>query len=119
MVCSSVNSQLIYQQTIPFLTPIINCDSITIGIYTGLSKSVQPNQNILVAPNPTKGQVSVSAIKEIQNIKLYNAEGKLVQEIKPNRSGATTFNMNHNKGLYFLQLIMKDGSIKTSKIIRE
>ena len=72
-----------------------------------------------VYPNPTQGQVSIPQNKDLVRIQLFNLKGQLLQEIQPNRSSETMVNIEGSPGMYFLRFQMEDGSISSTKIIKQ
>ena len=66
--------------------------------------------NISVFPNPSKGKINILTDLEIQQIKLYNVDGKLIlNTTSPN------FTIN-NIGVYFVKIITDQG-LSVKKII--
>lgn len=71
---------------------------------------------ISIWPNPTKEILNINCLNNttISSIKIYNLQGKLIQEDKNN-----TINVgNLSKGLYFVKVITEEGEV-TKKFIKE
>jgi hypothetical protein len=54
---------------------VINCDSV-------LGTADANSENVSLYPNPTKDFVTIKSDKEIQNIAIYDAQGKLINNMK-------------------------------------
>lgn len=74
-------------------------------------------KEIIIAPNPTKGEINISKLKNIKTIKINAIDGKLVKEIAVNNRLTLKVNMPSNKGIYFLEIINNSGVKYTRKII--
>ncbi|OUR92375.1 hypothetical protein A9Q87_07815 [Flavobacteriales bacterium 34_180_T64] len=80
-------------------------------------------ENIKVFPNPTKGNVTVSNIQnlDLKTLEIYNVLGGLIKKQSLNSELDHIFlNLtNLNQGVYFLRLKSNSGGIKTQKLIIE
>ncbi len=77
--------------------------------------------SVKIYPNPSTGVINIEAKSLIGavNYSLTTIEGKIVKEGIYNSSSTLTLDLsNENKGVYFLQLLNKEGS-KTYKVVRE
>ena len=77
-------------------------------------------ENIRVYPNPTRGEISISNIQDIdlKTVQVYNVLGKLIKTIVP-KIGVAKMNINLselNKGIYLIKLETREGAYKTQKI---
>jgi hypothetical protein len=72
---------------------------------------------LIVFPNPSSGNFNISGLTDQSSIEIYDISGKLI-------FGAETRDNNFNidlsdraKGIYFCKEKMKNGAIRTNKII--
>lgn len=81
---------------------------------TNLKNEVFTGKKLLkIFPNPTENNFSISGIKNIEYIEIYDEYGKLLKKIKNN------FNLSvESSGVYFLK-IYTNSQIYNSKIIRQ
>ena len=83
-------------------------------------KTIQPNFNIILPPNPTKGIVNIYynlPTKEIPYLYIYNSVGKAVYSAKSD-NGMFTIN-NLPNGIYFVRFETKDYKVNRKLIIVE
>lgn len=72
--------------------------------------------NVSIYPNPFKDVLKISDIKGVKSISLNDMSGRQVKSLAP----ATEVNLSNLKeGLYIVNLIMEDGSIKSFKAIKK
>jgi len=75
------------------------------------------NETLKIYPNPTSGIINISSENKLNNIKLYNPLGKLIQ----------TFTVNYNqlelsylpKGIYLLKITDNTKNVQYQKIIKK
>ncbi|MEG1591558.1 fibronectin type III domain-containing protein [Chryseobacterium sp.] len=73
-------------------------------------------ENLSVYPNPFTDQITISGDLPLQSVTVYDASGKIVKEIKGN---ARTISLQQiPSGIYMMKLIMKNGSSKTIKTVK-
>lgn len=89
--------------------PDAPCDTLIDG-RTGIESDFQEHQ-LLIYPNPASNRLSVESLySDIQEIYLYNSEGKLITIFKP---GCNSFEINTSQlenGFYFLNIHTRDFS---------
>ena len=83
----------------------------TVGIQT---EKISVN----VFPNPTSDFISFSSSTNIKSISIFDNNGKLIEQINPNRFTFTMDLRSYAKGIYYAE-ISNDNQIKTEKIIRK
>jgi hypothetical protein len=71
-----------------------------------------------IFPNPTSSNWNVKSINEVTNVIIYDALGKQVLTLNPNRKDFSINSESLNSGLYFAQLSSSNGT-KTLKLIKE
>lgn len=84
---------------------------------TGLIDFEISNENVVLFPNPTSGQIKISYANEIKEIRLFNLVGEelSVFNISNNQSNLT-LNLNYPSGIYFLR-INSGNELVTKKIV--
>jgi len=75
------------------------------------------NNKIQVSPNPFTDLVTISDISNVRSISVTDISGKQVRTIKNPSSPVHLGDLS--TGIYFINLKMKDGSIKTIKTIKK
>lgn len=86
-----------------------------------LVKNESLANQIKAYPNPTSGLVAVELNKVSSNVEatLFNSLGQIVFSKKYENSNQISFEINSQKGLYFLQLISSSQKTEMIKIIKE
>lgn len=75
-------------------------------------------QTIKIFPNPVKDVLKIEAQSSIERIEVYNLNGEMMQNLKPN-SFSATINFGHfPAGVYLLKTITKE-KVSTQKIIKK
>ncbi|MCD2259266.1 T9SS type A sorting domain-containing protein [Psychroserpens luteolus] len=96
-------------------------DDITVKIWSpdALSTEEFENENAFTYfPNPVKGELTLNAQKNIQNVAVYNMLGQEVLRTAPN-AVESTINMNTlSQGAYFVQVTIGDVT-ETVRIIKQ
>ncbi|KAA9345757.1 T9SS type A sorting domain-containing protein [Adhaeribacter soli] len=75
---------------------------------------------VSIYPNPARGQITIDfPTYRNAKAKLYNVQGKLVQEIALDQPKTTLSTSGLNKGIYLLKLNSTSGQVFTKKIVLE
>ena len=74
--------------------------------------------SVLIAPNPTKGVVSVNGKSTIHSIQLFDVQGRVLTTQIVNNSQSVLDVSNYTNGIYFVKVATEKGS-KVEKIIKE
>ena len=107
----SARQQLINQSSWQFSGDTKNCTTV------GLNEAKQNDNNFSVYPIPSQGVVTVEVQKVNANdlLRIYNARGMLVQELRLN-SGANKVDLsNYADGLYLFRLGVKEEKVLLSR----
>jgi hypothetical protein len=73
---------------------------------------------VTVTPNPTRGTVRVSADRDIENVRILTADGKLLNTVTLH-DRATTLDLGHYDGnLFLIEVRFKDGSSVVKKVVK-
>ncbi|HEX8563168.1 MAG TPA: T9SS type A sorting domain-containing protein [Flavobacterium sp.] len=75
------------------------------------------DQSVRAYPNPSSGQVTISANDVIDSIQIYDVQGRLLQSSLPAQKEITLDVSNRSVGLYFLKITTAKGNA-TIKMIR-
>ena len=123
---SSLDNDTNPQVPISSLQGVSPFNSNKIGTLTITLDSVLNLNDVLVEevkifPNPTKGQITISNIQNInlKKVEVYNIFGSLVNSVDV-KDDLYTINLNLNtlqKGIYLLKLNTLEGKSKTQKLI--
>ena len=88
--------------------------------FVGISDYSIPTANIIVYPNPTSGQLTVSSSEAIRNITIYDLSGRLVESVDVNADMQVNLNVARlNSGVYFIKTQLENQQTKTSKFIKQ
>lgn len=95
---------------------------LTINLDSVLSSSEVPAlENISIYPNPSKGNVTISNIQnmDLEKIEVYNVLGSLVKQVnvKQNLSKLSLDLSSTNNGIYLLKISDKKGASHTQKLV--
>ncbi|MEJ5049913.1 peptide-N-glycosidase F-related protein [Chryseobacterium culicis] len=72
--------------------------------------------DVNIYPNPTSDFVNIKSKVEVNSISIFNAEGrKLAETYKENRIDLSSY----STGIYFLSIVLKDGTTFKHKIIKK
>lgn len=78
---------------------------------------------LVVYPNPLADRIYIRSSKPVQRVQLYSLTGQVVLQKEYRQSQAAvilmTIGTNLPTGIYMLRVIQADGSIQTSKVIKE
>jgi large repetitive protein len=83
----------------------------------GIEEQMQKPE-IIIFPNPSSGEFQIENSKQIDDIRIYNALGAQVYE-KTVNSEQLTVNLNIPDGIYFVQVICKEGTVARKVIIQK
>ena len=84
------------------------------------SENTKTIDNIKIFPNPSKGKITLSNIKNIdfESVKIYSVLGRLVKDIHVEKGASKLdIDLSHlNRGIYLLNL-KSDDSSATKKLV--
>lgn len=91
--------------------------TIYVDACTGLSSVASAQEDVIIYPNPTKGEFTVYGLQSAVELIVYNLFGEKIVSKTVNRK-QETINLSGASGIYFLQVKTENG-IVTRKIIKE
>ncbi|MDR3047187.1 MAG: T9SS type A sorting domain-containing protein [Bacteroidales bacterium] len=116
----STTDEGIYRDTL-FLTSVEGCDSIVylrLWAIQGLRIQQHPIERVTLYPNPTRHTLTVSAGTLIQQIEIYDLNGRRIAILPENGKKEMTCDMqNYQAGIYFIKVKTEKGII-TKKAIK-
>ena len=87
-------------------------------VFNGPAAVEEADEEWIVAPNPTDGMLSIMG-PMIQKVEIYNVVGQLVFE-KPMGGESMTVDMSSMpSGLYFVNLLHRNGGMKIRKLLKQ
>ncbi len=91
-----------------------NCSSLSTGIFI-------KNKRLKIYPNPGKNNVVISLQdknKKLNNVRIFDAKGRLVKEIKDYNSQKIEVNtVNFSSGVYIIEITTNNNKLVSSKFI--
>ena len=85
---------------------------------TGISE-LPPNKNqLIIAPNPASGAITISAAAEIQQLQIFDIVGRLVHSHAPTSKEVVFDTGILEKGVYLVRALLKDGAVQRGKIVK-
>lgn len=99
------------------------CDEAYMGIFVDLPVSVESlssEQPVRIYPNPATDRVYIEAGDQVvKNAKLRDLSGRLLARAAERSSGGWEMDLSgYTRGVYLLQVQLKDGRLVTQKVIR-
>jgi hypothetical protein len=86
------------------------------------ARETNPTSTLKVYPNPTQNEVFITTngTEKVKNILIFDAVGKLIQQINQIQSTETTISLtNALSGLYVLEIELETGEKIYQKLIKE
>lgn len=82
-------------------------------------EELHQQNKVLLYPNPTTNQFTISADQEIiQSILISNIEGKIIHDELINKLKVTIDSDSYPKGIYFVKIQLTNGSSVTKKLVK-
>ncbi|MCB0400471.1 MAG: T9SS type A sorting domain-containing protein [Flavobacteriales bacterium] len=73
--------------------------------------------NIALFPNPTRSNVQLTGLKDIDSIMVYDAKGSLVKQVTWNKRSDQYITLPDTKGLFFIQITTNGKEKLTKKVM--
>lgn len=94
----------------------VNSTLSTEQVYSSLSTTDIAKKNIKIYPNPTSDVVNIQANQAVVKVNVYNLAGQQVFS----RANTSSFNIQSlNKGVYLIEVTLKDGQKIQTKLIKK
>ncbi len=88
------------------------------GTTLAVTESVKDKDKVNVYPNPTKGDVNISADSIIKSIEIYDAQGRIIQKQTGINAKNTKVSLHNNiSGLYMFKIITEQNTLM-KKVIK-
>ena len=99
-----------------FLVPDLGLVQYTLDLSTmGISNPETNLSDIVIYPNPTSGILNIHSEKEVENIVIFDLNGKKITETKSSR-----INLSYlPKGVYLVHIKLMNGKTETKKIVKQ
>ncbi len=87
--------------------------------YTANKSSLE--KNVMIYPNPSNGKFRIEGVDEISYLKIISSEGRLIEEKSEfDYDNKMEIDLsNYPEGIYFMQILWKDGLRSMNKLIKE
>ena len=95
--------------------------SVTVNACTGLEETSVVDLKITIAPNPNKGDFTITASHATENgiIEIYNSLGQLVLTEKVKTNGNNIHLLEQVSGIYLVRWIENNGILGTFRMVKE
>lgn len=98
------------------ITGEIQTDEMMVDVLLGLEEDL--SSKIAVYPNPTSGKLWIETEEPIESIKINDALGSEINQLKPTEK-TTVINLSYfPNGVYLVQVLTKDG-LRTFKVVKK
>lgn len=113
------NNQIFQHQLKPVVPFLDDCDTFNLAVQ--LNELELNTRAVTISPNPTNGKLSISSSLEIDRIEVYSVSGKRIKDVRVDQSlpEESILFLPQVNGIYFLRVIVKDGTIYSEKIIKQ
>src|SRR5690606_33758195 len=83
---------------------------------SALSTAISDAPQVTLYPNPARSVLHISSDSTVETLQVFNVSGQLVGQLH----GTSQLNVaNLSAGVYFLRVSLADGTLKTSKFIKQ
>ena len=84
---------------------------------SGVGIPTHTEHHVSVLPNPTTGLVRVTASSDISDIRILNADGKLIETVRCGNASASLDLSRYPGSLFLLDIRLTDGTSTTEKVV--
>ncbi|RKY23710.1 MAG: hypothetical protein DRP79_08770, partial [Planctomycetota bacterium] len=86
--------------------------------YVG-NKTPAANDSFAVYPNPAQNDVTINTAENIKSVTILSFKGETIKTFSGNQTKTQKINISSlNTGIYFVKTSLKNGKIKTTKLIK-
>ena len=89
-----------------------NCATLSVG-------GIDIQNEISLYPNPTVDVINIDTTKNLERVELYSITGQLLIKMSVSSNNNSISLGNMPSGVYLISILVKDGSRKTKKIIKQ
>ena len=85
------------------------------------NEEVLDDGKMVISPNPFSASISIDGRdgRMIQQVNIYDIQGRLVMAQKPNRSSVSIDLSSYSSGLYIFKILDQDGALRLFKAIKQ
>ena len=80
-------------------------------------ESIKQSVELSVFPNPTSGLVYINGASDVEEIKVYNSLGQMVEHVKNKSKATMTMDLGPLKGVYLMRIEQENGEMITKRVI--
>ncbi|MDC8098472.1 T9SS type A sorting domain-containing protein [Chryseobacterium rhizosphaerae] len=81
------------------------------------SEAAAESKKVSLYPNPAKETISFKNFDRIKSIDIYEAAGRKIKSVQPNKETISIEDLK--SGIYYFEILLKDGSMSYEKLIKE
>lgn len=81
-------------------------------------ENLSAGPEVMLYPNPTKGQVTVQAAQNINTIQVIGLNGQIIEQFNPKNSNVILDIAHYTSGVYIMKIHTEDG-VSTQKLIKQ
>lgn len=82
-----------------------------------VNETVAESKKMILYPNPAKTSVSLKNFDSVKSIDIYESIGRKVRSLRPNQEKINIEDLK--SGIYYFEILLKDGSTSYEKLIKE
>lgn len=82
-----------------------------------VNETVAEAKKTILYPNPAKTSVSLKNFNSVKSIGIYEASGRKIRSIRPDQEKINVEDLK--SGIYYFEILLKDGSTSYEKLIKE
>ena len=82
-----------------------------------VNETVAESKKMILYPNPAKTSVSLKNFDSVKSIDIYESTGRKVRSLRPNQEKINIEDLK--SGIYYFEMLLKDGSTSYEKLIKE
>ena len=119
---SSQNKDFLFRKSlflgvINYVEPPFDCN----GSQAGMGKIAVKNNNtiseLVIYPNPAQTEITIQSPIKIQAIEISNGLGQIISTKTVDTKKINLNISNLSKGIYFVKILLEDGTIQIKKLI--
>lgn len=119
LMVDNLNRAARFQQGVDSIAPEFSYANCTVGLADRILKT-EKEEKVLIYPNPTKREINLLANHSIEQVVIYDLQGREVQNIVFNQKAILqklTLNSSLQNGLYLVRSRLSNGQESTQQIL--